>query len=220
MRRLALAAVLLALTATPAFGKTAPRRVAAKSKGKPAPAKVTAKGAATKSVPTKGAPAKAAPPAVVKDELVVTPGSKVATFAFTNDAGEAIRKQVHHVLKGKGLKIDTSLRALFDKGEQFRETAMALGLVAYIDGEVEIDGHNGSATIFLRDGATGLRAWSTTFTAPRNQLGSVVGKQLWEQMSPALARACAAMAAKPANAERAPMRIDAGTPLADNPPAP
>jgi hypothetical protein len=212
MRRLALAAVLLAVTATPALARTAPRRLAAKAKaGKPAPTKATGKAAASAKCP----PTKAV--AVAKEEPIVTPGSKVATFAFTNDPGESIRKQVHHVLKSKGLKIDTSLRALFDKGEQFRETASALGLVAYVDGEVEIDGHSGSATIFLRDGASGLRLWSTTFTAPRQQLASAVGKQLWEQMSPALARACAAMAAKPANAERAPLRIDAGTPLADNP---
>jgi hypothetical protein len=216
MRRLALAAALLALTAAPGFARTAPRRLAAKTKGKPAPAKAAAKGATAKAAPAKGgAPVKAAP---VKEEPAVTPGAKVATFAFTNDSGEAMRKQVHHVLKSKGMKIDASLRPLFDKGEEYRETATALGLVAYVDGEVEIDGANGSATIFLRDGATGLRTWSMTFSAPRRSLAAVVARELWDQMSPSLARACAAMAAKPANAERAPLRIDAGTPLADNPP--
>jgi hypothetical protein len=214
VRRLALAALLFgAAVGRPGTATAASRRVAMKTttKAKTSPSKgAQAKGAA------KGAAAKCAPP--VKDEPPpVTPGSKVATFAFTNDSGDAIRKQVQHVLKSKGVKIDTSLRALFDRGEQFRETAVALGLVAYIDGEVEIDGNNASATIFIRDGATGLRTWSTTFTAPRRTLGSTLGKELWEQMSPALGRACAAMAAKPAGSERAPMRIDAGTPLADNP---
>ncbi len=210
MKRLALAAVLLGMTAgAPAVARPAARRVAAKTKGKPASSTTKAASTSAKCTPAKPAPA--------KDEPAVTPGSKVATFAFTNDPGESIRKAVHHALKSKGLKVDTSLRALFDRGEQFRETATTLGLVAYLDGEVEIDGANGSATIFLRDGATGLRSWSTTFTAPRHQLAAAVGKQLWDQMSPALARACAAMAAKPAGLERAPLRIDAGTPIADAP---
>jgi hypothetical protein len=208
-KRLVLAALLLGLIAPPELAEAAPRRPAGKTKGKPAAAKPTPKSVSAKCAPAKPMPA--------KDEPAVTPGAKVATFAFTNDPGESIRKAVHHALKSKGLKIDTSLRALFDKGEQFRETATALGLVAYLDGEVEIDGANGSATIFLRDGATGLRSWSTTFTAPRNQLASKIGRELWEQLSPALGRACAAMAAKPQGLERAPLRIEAGTPLADNP---
>jgi hypothetical protein len=213
VKRLALAAVLMAATA----GMPA-ARAAAKSKAtKPSAGKQAAAKKATTS--TKGCPpaatAKALPP---KEEPTVTPGSKVATFAFTNDAGEAVRKQVHHVLKSKGLKIDTSLRPLFDNAEQFRDTATQLALVGYIDGEVESDRAGGSATIFFRDASTGLRSWSFTFTGDRRQLPATIGKQLWEQLLPAVARASAALAAGPRKLEREPLRINAGTPLQDPPP--
>ena len=214
MKQLALAAVLVAATvgalATRAAAK--PPAKAAKQTGK----KPSAKQADAK---TKGCPpvvaAKAPPP---KEEPTVAPGSKVATFAFTNDAGEAVRKQVHHVLKAKGLKVDTSLRPLFDNAEQFRETATQLALVGYIDGEVESDRAGGSATIFFRDASTGLRSWSFTFTGDRRQLPATIGKQLWEQLLPALGRASATLSASPRKLEREPLRIEAGTPLPDPPP--
>ena len=213
MKQLALVAVLVAVTA----GAPATRAVA-KPPSKTAKSPATKKATAKPATKTKGCPPTALPAAAPKEEPTVAPGSKVATFAFTNDAGEAVRKQVHHVLKSKGLKVDMSLRPLFDNAEQFRDTATQLALVGYIDGEVESDRAGGSATIFFRDASTGLRSWSFTFTADRRQLPAAVGKQLWEQLLPALGRASAALAASPRKLEREPLRIDAGTPLPDTPP--
>jgi len=212
VKQLALVAVLVAAT----VGAPATRAAAKppSKAAKPAKSSVAKKAAQTKGCPPV-VPPKAGPP---KEEPTVAPGSKVATFAFTNDAGEAIRKQVHHVLKAKGLKVDTSLRPLFDNAEQFRETATQLALVGYIDGEVESDRAGGSATIFFRDASTGLRSWSFTFTADRRQLPATVGKQLWEQLLPALGRASATLTASPRKLEREPLRIEAGTPLPDAPP--
>jgi hypothetical protein len=181
-------------------------KASAKPAGKTAP---RAKASAKTSAKAKDAP---------KDEAPVpTPGAKLAVFPFTGDDGDAVRRQVLHLLRAKGLKPNTTLRAMFDTPEQYRETAAALGLVAYVDGEVTVDAGEASATIFVRSGANGLRIWSATFSGERRQLASDLGKALWDQWSPALGRACAD-AAKPRPGAREPMRINAGTPLADSPP--
>ena len=144
------------------------------------------------------------------------PGSKVAVFPFAGDDGETIHRQVLHVLRAKGMKPNTGLKPMFDTPEQYRETAATLGLAAYVDGEVTVDGGEASATIHLRSGASGLRLWSGTFTGERRQLANDVGKRLWEDWSAALGKACAD-AAKPRKPDREPMRINAGTPLTDRP---
>ena len=150
------------------------------------------------------------------DTPAPTPGAKLAVFPFAGDDGDAVRQKVLHLLRAKGMKPNTTLRAMFDTPEQYRETAGALGLVGFVDGEVSVDAGEASATIFLRSGASGLRTWSATFSGDRRQMASDLAKTLWDQWSPALGRACAD-AVKPRPGAREPMRINAGTPLADSP---
>ena len=150
-------------------------------------------------------------PAPKEEAPIVVAGGKVAMFAFTGDDAEPIRRQVTHLLKSKGMKIVPSLRPV-DSAEQYREMSVTLNLVAYIDGEVTIDGNDGSATIYVRNGATGMRTASATVAAERHQLAANIGKELWERLGPALSQACAD-AAKPRKGGREPMRINAGTPL-------
>ena len=160
---------------------------------------------------TKAKPVAKECPAPKEEPLIVVAGGKVAMFPFTGDDGETIRRQVAHLLKSKGMKIMTSLRPV-DSAEQYREMSVTLNLVAYIDGEVTIDGNDGSATIYVRNGATGMRTASATVAADRHQLAASLGKELWERLGPALSQACAD-AAKPRKGGREPMRINAGTPL-------
>jgi hypothetical protein len=151
-----------------------------------------------------------APP---KEEPVSVVGAKVAMFAFAGDDTEPIRRQLQHLFKSKGLKVNTALRAV-DSAEQYREMAVTLNLIAYVEGEVESDGAAGSATIFIRSGTSGLRVASATFSGERHQLAASLGKELWDQIGPALGRAFTD-AAKPRKLEHEPMRINAGTPLTD-----
>ena len=190
-RQIATAALLFAMT-------VAPRADAA---GKhPAPH--------TKSKPK---PVAKACPAPKEEAPIVVAGGKVAMFAFTGDDAEPVRRQMMHLLKSKGMKIMTALRPV-DSAEQYREMSVTLNLVAYVDGEVTIDGNDGSATIYVRNGATGMRTASATVAADRHQLAASLGKELWERLGPALSQACAD-AAKPHKGAREPMRINAGTPL-------
>jgi hypothetical protein len=193
-RQIATAALLLAMASAPragAAGKHAASHAKSKSKSTPV----------ARSCP---APKEEAPPIVVA-------GAKVAMFAFTGDDAEPVRRQVMHLLKSKGMKIVPSLRPV-DTAEQYREMSVTLNLVAYIDGEVTIDGNDGSATIYVRNGATGMRTASATVAADRHQLPVSLGKELWERLGPALGQAYAD-AAKPRKGAREPMRINAGTPL-------
>jgi len=192
-RQIATAALLVVMASAPRAGAASKRAAPhAKSKSKAKPV------------------AKACP--VPKEEApIVVAGGKVAMFAFTGDDAEPIRRQVTHLLKSKGMKIMTSLRPV-DSAEQYREMSVTLNLVAYIDGEVTIDGNDGSATIYVRNGATGMRTASATVAAERHQLAASLGKELWERLGPALGQACAD-AAKPRKGGREPMRINAGTPL-------
>jgi hypothetical protein len=150
-------------------------------------------------------------PAPKEEAPIVVAGGKVAIFAFSGDDAEPIRRQVTHLLKSKGMKIMSSLRPV-DSGEQYREMSVTLNLVAYIDGEVTIDGNEGSVTIFVRNGATGLRTASATIAGDRHQLAASLAKELWDRLGPALSQACAD-AARPRKGGREPMRINAGTPL-------
>lgn len=172
---------------------------------------------ATGKHPSSHAKAKAKPAAkacpVPKEEPpIVVAGSKVAVFAFSGDDAEPVRRQVMHLLKSKGVKVMTNLRPV-DSAEQYREMAVTLNLAAYVDGDVTIEGNDGSATVFVRNGASGMRTASATFAADRHQLAAgFAGKELWEKIGPALGQACAD-AAKPRKGGREPMRINAGTPL-------
>jgi hypothetical protein len=196
-RQIATAALLLAMAGAP-------------------PAEAAGKHAGAHPAPHGKSRSKAKPvakecPAPKEEAPIVVAGGKVAMFAFTGDDAEPIRRQVMHLLKSKGMKILPSLRPV-DSAEQYREMSVALNLVAYIDGEVTIDGNDGSATIYVRNGATGMRTASATVAADRHQLAASLGKELWERLGPALSQACAD-AAKPRKVGREPMRINAGTPL-------
>jgi hypothetical protein len=162
---------------------------------------------------TKAKPAAKTCPAPKEEPPIVVAGGKVAMFAFTGDEAEPVRRQVMHLLKSKGMKVMTNLRPV-DSAEQYREMSATLNLVAYIDGEVTVEGNDGSATVFVRNGATGMRTASATIAADRHQLttGAALGKDLWDKLGPALSQACAD-ASKPHKGGREPMRINAGTPL-------
>jgi hypothetical protein len=192
-RQIATAALLFAMTVAPR-AEAAGKHVASHAKSKP------------KTV-AKTCPA----PKEETQTPIVVAGGKVAMFAFSGDDAEPVRRQMMHLLKSKGMKIMTSLRPV-DSAEQYREMSVTLNLVAYIDGEVTIDGNDGSATIYVRNGATGMRTASATVAADRHQLPASLGKDLWERLAPALGQACTD-AAKPRKGAREPMRINAGTPL-------
>ncbi len=186
--RLTRAAVLSALLAAPAGAAT--KHPTPRSKKSP-----------------KGCPASRVEPAVA---ALPVAGAKVAILAFDGDDAEGVRRQVMHALRAKGIKMMTSLRPV-DSPEQFREMSATLNLVAYVDGEVAVDGAAASATVFLRNGSTGMRTASATFTGDRRALGTTIAKELWDRIGAAMSDAVAE-AAKPHKA-REPMRINAGSPL-------
>jgi len=160
-------------------------------------------------------PAARAQPKEKEPPPLPAPQGKFVVFTFAGEGAHLFQRQVINSLRAKGLKVITNLRPV-DSPEQYREMALTLNLVAYVDGEFVGEGDQASATVYLRSGVTGLRAASTTFAGERRTLAAEVGKGLWDRMSPDLARLCAD-AAKPRKAERPPLRIEAGTPLPNRP---
>ncbi|HMF41249.1 MAG TPA: hypothetical protein VKQ32_11155 [Polyangia bacterium] len=150
-----------------------------------------------------------------KEPPLPAPQGKFAVFTFEGEGAHRVQQQVIASLRAKGLKVITNLRPL-DSAEQYREMAVTLNLVAYLDGEYIGDGDQASATVYVRSGVTGLRSTSTTFAGEKRTLPAEVGKGLWERISPDLSRLCVD-AAKPRKLERAPLRIEAGTPLENRP---
>ena len=150
-----------------------------------------------------------------KEPALPAPQGKFVVFTFAGEGGHRVQQQVVSSLRAKGLKVITNLRPV-DSAEQYREMAVTLNLVAYVDGEYVGEGDQASATVYVRSGVTGLRAASTTFAGERRTLVADVGKGLWDRLSPDLSRLCAD-AAKPRKVERAPLRIEAGTPLENRP---
>ena len=187
------------------FAAGAEAKAKAKAKGKPA-------GAAAASRKTPASRPQS------RDPALPAPQGKVVVFRFEGEerTAAAVQRQVIAALKAKGMKVTTGLRPV-DSAEQYREMSMTLSFVAFVDGDVSVDVDQGSATIFVRSGVTGLRVASTTFAGERRTLAGEVGRGLWERVADALAQVCAD-AAKPRKAERPPMRIEAGTPIENSPP--
>jgi hypothetical protein len=143
------------------------------------------------------------------------PQGKVAVFTFAGEGGHLVQQRVVNALRAKGMKVVSNLRPL-DSAEQYREMALTLNLVAYVDGEFTAEGDQASATVYVRSGVTGMREASTTFAGEKRTLAAEVGKGLWDRLNLDLSRICVE-AAKPRKAERAPLRIEAGTPLPNRP---
>jgi hypothetical protein len=136
-------------------------------------------------------------------------------MVFDGDGANPLRGRIVRLLRAKGLKVITTLRPV-DSPEQYREMADTLVLVAFVDGEASEDGDQASVTVNVRSGVSGLRVASATLAGERRKLPAAIDKELWLQLEPPLARACAD-AAKPHKREREPMRIEAGTPLDKTP---
>jgi hypothetical protein len=162
------------------------------------------------------AAAKAPPPPPSAPVVPPRATGKVAVFLFDGDGAAPLQARVVRLLRSRGLKVITNLRP-FDSPEQYRETADALGLAAFMDGEASEDGDQASVTVHVRSGLSGLRVASATLSGERRKLGTDVDTSLWTQLGTPLARACDD-AAKPRKHEREPMRIEAGTPLENRPP--
>lgn len=158
----------------------------------------------------KSAPKSHETPAPALADKPPTPHGKIAVFSFAGEAAASLRREVVRVLTAKGLKIVANIRPV-DSPAQFREMADALHVFAYVDGELESDGPQASATVQVRSGVTGLKIASVTFAGERKKVMTDLSHGLWDALAPALGRA-SAEALLP-HAHQAPMRIEAGTPI-------
>jgi hypothetical protein len=145
----------------------------------------------------------------------VVAGRKVAVLVFKGEGSDPVRLQVVNVLRAKGLDVTTTLRPV-DSAVQYRDMATALGLAAYVYGEVRDDGEQARVTVHIRSGVSGQRVKSARFSGSSRTLPNDINKDLWAQVGPTVGRVCADAATKPRR-QSAPMRIEAGTPIENTP---
>jgi hypothetical protein len=149
--------------------------------------------------------------AAPRSKLVPHQDGKVAVFPVRYDSDNAFSAQIARILRAKGLEVSTDTRRV-DTAEQFRELSTALGFAAYVDGEFTEGEKKSKVTIQVRNGYTGRKVAVTTFRETNLHLRAEVEEKLWPKIGPAIARACAD-ASKPRKKDRAPLVIEAGTPL-------
>lgn len=136
---------------------------------------------------------------------------KVAVFVFNgDDVYQPVRGAVVRALRKRGLNVTANLRPV-DSAAQYREMSQTLQLAVFIDGEVKGEGARQSAQIRLRSGVTGQNMVTATFSGPTQKIVGDVNQKLWARVGPAISRSCVT-ASKRRRRERAPLRIEAGTP--------
>jgi hypothetical protein len=153
---------------------------------------------------------------VPRSKATPSQDGKVAVFALRYDGDNSFQAQVARILRGKGLDVSTDVKRV-DTAEQFRELSTALGFAAYVDGEFTEGDTKSKVTFQVRNGWTGRKVAVATFKETNLHLRAEVEDKLWTRIGPAIARACND-ASKPRKRDRAPMVIEAGTPL-DSPPS-
>jgi hypothetical protein len=151
-------------------------------------------------------PAEARPP-------VKSPKGKIAVFPVLDDEDNGFSGQLQRLLRARGLEVSTDVRRV-DTAEQFRELSTALGIAAYVDAEFTEGPTRSRLTVVVRSGYTGKKVAVATFKETNLHLRDEVEDNLWSKIGPAIERACAD-AAKPRERDRAPLVVEAGTPLAD-----
>lgn len=186
---------------------------ASRTKGKPS-SRVPPHPTATGTAPGDGLPF-----ALVRPSKV-TPNQagKIVVFPFRNDDGGAVSTQVSQLLAARGLDVMSDVKPV-DSAEQFRDMATALGLVAYIDGDVRGSGATARATVRIRSGYSGRKLTEVSFKESRENLPRELSDQLWAKLGPSVAHACVD-AAKPRKKSRTTLQINAGTPIETVPNAP
>jgi hypothetical protein len=152
------------------------------------------------------------------DRLDAKLDGKIAVFTFKGDDTPSLRAPVLKVLREHGFTVVTDLRPV-DLAEQFRDLAAALDVIAFVEGNVTDQRDKKSrVAVAVRSGYSGRRVASSVLIFPPDDGPDEVTEKLWHRLGPALRRA-RADADKPRRKTRAPMQINAGTPI-DSRPAP
>ncbi len=218
--RLCILSSLIALSvsiSTPAEASTRPKPAKAGSKDSAKAQRKPGKtGKPAKRLSPRAAAAQAKAEARARAEADAIARGRAAVFAFQGDETEPLRRLVVRLLKANGMRVQTDLLPN-DTAEQFRDMAAALNLAVYVHGRVK-DAPSGrsQATVTIRSGVTGRVIAAASFAGDRRKLPTSVEEGLWQKIRAPVARACVDAQNKPRR-HNAPMRIEAGTPVEDEP---
>jgi hypothetical protein len=137
---------------------------------------------------------------------------KVAVFTFEgDDVYQPVRAAVVKLLRRRGLNVTANLRPV-DSAAQYRELSQTLNMAVYVEGDVSGEGAKQTAVIRVRSGMSGQRIATARFFGPTPKIVGDVNRTLWTRLGPTVMRSCTSVS-KPRARERAPLLIDAGSPL-------
>jgi hypothetical protein len=141
---------------------------------------------------------------------------KVAFFHFRGQDLADLEAPVSKALRAHGLTVLTELRPV-DLPDQFRELAATLDLIAYVDGTVTpMRDERIRVALAVRSGYSGRKVARLSVVATPEDFPAKLDELFWKRFGPALVRA-RADAEKPRRRTRAPMQIDASSPMESGP---
>jgi hypothetical protein len=141
---------------------------------------------------------------------------KVAFFHFRGQDLADLEAPVSKALRDHGLTVLTELRPV-DLPDQFRDLAATLDLIAYVDGTVTpMRDDRIRVALAVRSGYSGRKVASLSVVATPEDLPTKLDELFWKRFGPALVRA-RTDAQKPRRRTRAPMQIDASSPMESGP---
>jgi hypothetical protein len=138
---------------------------------------------------------------------------RVAVQPFGGPETEPLRRQVAGIVGKHGFRVLTSLAPVSGTG-QYPGLAKDKNLSAFVVGEAVEKGKRINLSFLIWQGIDGSVLGRWEVAGPKNKIGRRLAKEFWKRLGPVIERAIAPPSdyLPPAR----PMRINAGTPIADS----
>lgn len=138
---------------------------------------------------------------------------RVAVQPFGGPETEALRKQVASIVGKHGFRVLTSL-AQVSGTSQYPGLAKDKNLSAFVVGDVVEKGKRVSLSFLIWQGIDGSVLGRWEVAGPKKKIAGRLAKEFWKRLGPSIEKAMA----PPSDVlpPAPPMRINAGTPIADS----
>ena len=138
---------------------------------------------------------------------------RVAVQPFGDSETEPLRKLVASIIGKHGFRVLTSLPAVSGTS-QYPGLAKDRNLAAFVVADTVENGNRVSLSFLIWQGIDGSVVGRWEVAGPKQKLARRISKEFWKRLGPAIGKAIAPPSSVLPPAP--PMRINAGTPIADS----